>query len=350
MVPREKAARVVLLFFGVICGLLIGEVVVRYLKISPRIFDYKIFEPMVFVEDPKVCYKMSPFGSCEGGRLNAEGFKGRDYPVEKGDSTVRIIMLGDSITKGSGVSLGETFSDQLEAMLNQEARSAGSSLRFEVMNFGVGGYNIVSEIGVLKAYGLKYSPDIVIQNYFWNDNQEYSYNYWWFMENSGLSASEKNLIYRYYLDSRKFRIERLLLRSHLFRLAWMGINRIKPAPKKAVPSSGAAVDKEDIILEQLAELKRLAAARNFHALVCMHPVLDYDRNPPHPNYARTRNITKGLGLACIDLLGYYKNASKDPRVFLQRSDDPVHPNSFGHALAAKSILSELQKNRFVEFR
>jgi lysophospholipase L1-like esterase len=339
----------ILVFCSIIIGLLLSEGVVRYLRLAPTVFDYKIFEPMIFVENQKICYKMKPFGDCEGGRLNSEGFKDRDHALHKDANTVRIIMLGDSITKGTGINLGNTFSDQLEEMLNQKAKQVGSSLRYEVMNFGVGGYNIVSEIEILKVYSLKYKPDIVILNYFYNDNEEYSYNNWWFMQNSDLTASQKNLIYQYYLASNKFRIKRLLFRSHLFRLSWISINRLFQRQDKINKVKFGNTYKEDIVSDKLSELKQLGERYNFRTVVCMHPFLDYDINEPHLNYNLTEHIAERLDFMCIDLRLFYKYESNDPAVFLQNSEDKGHPNKLGHFLVAKSILSELERNHFVEF-
>jgi len=346
---RVVRSKLSVCIFSCFIGLLLCEGIVRYLKIAPAIFDYKIFEPMVFVENPRICYKMKPYGECEGGMLNSEGFKDKNRPLYKDNDTIRIIMLGDSITKGSGINLGATFSDLLEKNLNLKLKVAGSNLKYEVMNFGVGGYNIVSEVEVLKVYGLKYKPDIVILNYFWNDNEEYSYNYWWFMENSDLSASEKNLIYQYYLKSNKFRLRRLLFASHLFRLGWVYANQLSHGQDIVNKVRMGDTYKEDIVSGKLSELKELGQRNNFITIVCLHPVLDYDRREPHPNYSRTKNVSKRLGFMCIDLIDYYKSKSPDPKIFLEDAEDRIHPNEAGHLLIANSILYELEKSRLVKF-
>jgi len=292
---------------------------------------------MVFVDNPKMCYKMKPFGECEGGRLNSEGFKDREFDPHKGDDTIRIIMLGDSITKGTGVRLGETFSDRLEAMLNQKSRQAGSALRYDVMNFGVGGYNITSEIEVLKEFGLKYRPDIVVLNYFFNDNEEYSFNYYHFMGKPHISAAEKNLVYQYYLDSGRFRLNRLLLRSHLFTLCSIGVyEAFKIGEDAEYPGPG--IFKEGTIPKKISELKELGERYGFRPFILMHPVLDYDMNPPRKEYGSTASIANEAGMPIMDLRAYYQRESDDPRVFLLGTRDNIHPNARGHDLIARSIL------------
>jgi len=333
-------------------ALISGEIIIRCFNLAPAIFDYKIFEPMEFVTNHEVCYKMKPFGElgeCEGGRLNSEGFKDRNFESRKDNNTIRIIMLGDSITKGTGVNLGETFSDQLEDMLNQNSKQRNSKIKYDVMNFGVGGYNIVSELGTLKEYGLKYNPDIVVLNYFHNDNEEYSYNYYWFMDHAQMSSAEKNLIYQYYLASNKFRLKRLFFRSHLFVFCWATINKIFEQDRE-INHAKVGTYKKDIVSEKIMELKKLAEKHSFIPIICMHPVLDYDINQPHENYESTKSIAKRMDILCIDLNAVYQRESGDPKIFLQNSHDEIHPNAQGHTLIAQALFELLQKENITEVR
>jgi lysophospholipase L1-like esterase len=323
------------------------EGIVRYFKLAPAVFDYKTFEPMLFVDNPKICYKMRPFAACDGGRLNSEGYKDNEFVVPKDNHSVRIVMLGDSITKGTGIPFGKTFSDQLEALLNQRNRETDSGLEYEVMNFGVGGYNIVSEIETLRVYALKYKPDIVILNYFHNDNDLYSFNYWFFLEKITASSVEKNILYQYYLHSEKFRIQRVLLHSSLYTFCLARI--YKCLQRQKGPAAQYEQYDKDIIREKLGELKELSQKNNFKILICMHPTLDYDKLKPSLNYDSTARAAEDLGLGCISLRQRYQDRSQDPRIFLRNANDKDHPNFEGHKLIAEALLNELEKNGMVRF-
>ena len=97
---------------------------------------------------------------------NTFGFRGEEITLDKGQNTFRIIMLGDSITFGNGVAWNETFSYHLQTMFNDSYRS----LKFEVLNLGVSGYNTKQELAILRELGLKLDPDIVVLNVFLNDS------------------------------------------------------------------------------------------------------------------------------------------------------------------------------------
>jgi hypothetical protein len=89
-----------------------------------------------------------------GGRatLNARGYRGRELTLPKPGDRTRVVVLGDSIAFGYGVSDEQTFPHLLDA------RNDG----VEVANLGVEGYGPGQELLVLRRDGLPSQPDIVI--------------------------------------------------------------------------------------------------------------------------------------------------------------------------------------------
>lgn len=96
--------------------------------------------------------------------INSNGFRGKEYSIEKPNNTIRVLVLGDSVAFGWGVNENETFSVVLEKMLNSDAQK-----KYEVLNLAVPGYNTEQEVEMLKTKGLKYNPDIIIIAYHRND-------------------------------------------------------------------------------------------------------------------------------------------------------------------------------------
>ena len=68
--------------------------------------------------------------------INSDGFRDKEYPLEKSKNTFRIIILGDSVTSGFGVENNESYPEILEAKLN----ALNNGINYEVLNFGVWGY------------------------------------------------------------------------------------------------------------------------------------------------------------------------------------------------------------------
>ncbi len=96
---------------------------------------------------------------------NAHGMRDRERGVAKVPGTIRIAVLGDSYTFGFGVENDETYPAVLESLLNAEAIDH----RYEVLNFGVGGYSTQDEAVVLRAKVLAWKPDLVVVGYVRND-------------------------------------------------------------------------------------------------------------------------------------------------------------------------------------
>jgi len=89
-----------------------------------------------------------------------------DYTIEKPPGTYRIIMLGDSWGFGMHVSTKDNYSEKLEDLLNENVKSKKLTCteitKFEVLNLGVGGYDIEYMVERLRLRGMKYDPDLII--------------------------------------------------------------------------------------------------------------------------------------------------------------------------------------------
>lgn len=94
-------------------------------------------------------------------KMNSHGFRDRERDYEKGKDVFRIAVLGDSVIEALQLPLEKAFTSVLERNLNSE-----SDKRFEVINLGIAGFGTAQEYLMLKHYGLKYQPDLVILGFF----------------------------------------------------------------------------------------------------------------------------------------------------------------------------------------
>lgn len=113
---------------------------------------------------PGLKYELNPGASMDlrGAQItvNSLGFRGPEISVQKPPNTVRIVAMGASVAFGWTVSNEESYPGRLEARLNERAK--GTDRRYEVLNFGVGGYATRDEVAALEAKGLALDPDLVI--------------------------------------------------------------------------------------------------------------------------------------------------------------------------------------------
>jgi hypothetical protein len=86
--------------------------------------------------------------------VNDDGYRGPGHPRAPTPGITRVVMLGDSVTFGTGVGDEETFSHLLDARPE-----------LEVLNLGVDGYGTDQELIRLEREGLAWRPQVVILNF-----------------------------------------------------------------------------------------------------------------------------------------------------------------------------------------
>lgn len=105
-------------------------------------------------------------------RFNRDGFRDRDWSESKPADTFRIAVLGDSFTCGMGTHENDTFPRQLEAYLNRTRPTTAP--RYEVMNFGIPGWDTVQERRSYQQVARRYHPDLVLLVMVSNDDMSAS--------------------------------------------------------------------------------------------------------------------------------------------------------------------------------
>ncbi len=158
---RLPAAKLLLLLAGTLVGLLAGELVLRVFK--PQIFD--VHAPGMYTLDREVGYVPTPgfagcirrpeFDACF--TAGGAGLRGADPGPRRAD-TVRVLLLGDSLTWGFGVRDEETVAVRLEGLL----AARHPELDLQVLNGGVPGYGTADQLAFLRSRGADLAPDVVI--------------------------------------------------------------------------------------------------------------------------------------------------------------------------------------------
>ena len=106
-------------------------------------------------------------------RNNEYGFRERDFTSPKPPGVSRIMVLGDSLTWGTGLAVEERYTAVAEELLNR----APGGTRFEVLNFGLPGIPTVDERDILLAYEDLVEPDLIVVGFCLNDPQPETMNH-----------------------------------------------------------------------------------------------------------------------------------------------------------------------------
>lgn len=104
---------------------------------------------------------------------NRYGFREREFQVPKPAGVYRIMVLGDSLTWGVGLSLEERYTNLLEKKLAE----AFPDKRVEVLDFALEGASTIREREFLRQYKDAVSPDLIVVGFCLNDPQPKSQEY-----------------------------------------------------------------------------------------------------------------------------------------------------------------------------
>jgi lysophospholipase L1-like esterase len=254
-------------------------------------------------------------------RINSLGFRGAETTWKKPDNTVRVVVIGDSFTFGSGVRNEHTFPSAMQAYFSEDK----SRQNIEVLNLGAGRYNTVNEVSLLFNKGVRLDPDIVLICFFLNDT------------NAGGTAKafsawvpENQLpLWRRYsrlADIMATRFERQRASEALV--------------KKYIDSFRGDAPGWIQSRKALDSARKLSEERGFKLVLAIYPVLwslsdDYPFADIHETIS---NYASGLGLPVLDLQPVFKGYS-GPELWAHPNNQ--HPNAEAHRLAGRAISEYL---------
>jgi len=91
-------------------------------------------------------------------QTNSQGLHDHEYAREKPANTFRVAVIGSSYTMGGGVEIEDVYHSRIEAELNRRR----TPLRYEFINYAVGGYLPDQQLATLRHRALNHNPDLII--------------------------------------------------------------------------------------------------------------------------------------------------------------------------------------------
>lgn len=278
--------------------------------------------------------------------INSLGMRDREYPPTKPPGTFRILILGDSVTYGWGVSLEDIYTEKLEAMLNDV--SGGNPL-YEVLNLAVSGYNTEQEVALLKARGIALGPDLVVIGLVTNDIQLP----FWPLSNflSGrdpefLKVARKagELGEKYTVRKAQDVLPNWLSWSRTACMVWQRIENTRKGD--FLLSYYNDRERWESMRSALREAAKLLDARGTGLFVTVFPENLHIMTRPSRReiHAKIDSCLMELGIPFVDLFDTFANEPVE-RIVLDPHDP--HPSPYGHELAAKKIFSVLTEKNLI---
>ena len=174
-----------LVTFGIVLSVVTLELLVRLAGAKPQTYLRKFSRYHTILGWEKTPLTEGKFRKGDviiHEKINSRGLRDSEYTYEKPSNTFRILVLGDSFTEGYDVEINDLFTEILESKLNTSSFDS-SSIRYEVINAGTGGYSTDQEFLYFEIEGIKYKPDMVLlmvypaNDIFYNHKSKYgNYN------------------------------------------------------------------------------------------------------------------------------------------------------------------------------
>lgn len=310
-----------------------------------------------FQESPSLGFRLASsqagFTADKPYSTNSMGLRGPERSLSKPAGVRRVLILGDSIAFGYGVTYEDSVARRLEDLLNE----GESPERFEVIDSAVPSFNTTQEVTYFREQGLSFDPDIVVLAVCWNDvsdKTQVSVNADGYLVQPGTTPS---FFDRYGETASGYRVRNALKRSRLLYLAmdrgrdlWSRLTHRTPpqivamqtavltgAPNRAVAAGWSEID------SRLAELARLSAARHIRLVVALFPMPQtLGGHFPHAQYpSEILRMCRSRNLECVDLQPPFEaRFTGHTSLFIPYDGD--HPNERGHMIAAQSLFAALQ--------
>jgi len=266
-------------------------------------------------------------------RINAHGFRGPDFPLEKPPGRLRVLAVGDSFTYGDFVDDDETLPARVESEL---AARCGPTT---VVNAGIGGTTLVTHEHMIER-ALPLRPDVVLLTFSENDVVDLASPMWHSLAENRRAKSRFPLSVLYPV------LRHTALWNFALRVRATWATHARPvAFDDAEPTAEEAA-------QRAATMRRLrgdyaARLRSIRDLVRAHDVgLVYALYPSHHSVLAPEDaeqvewvaeLGRTLGIETVSLLEPLR-ASREPmdRLYLLPHDG--HPSPLGHAIAARAIV------------
>jgi lysophospholipase L1-like esterase len=292
--------------------------------------------------------------------INSYGLRGGEISRPKPPNTVRIVVVGDSITFGYGIPVESTYAKVLEKRLNI---NAPGKTQYEVLNGGTIGGSLSDYYHFLSEKTELLQPDMILVGLALNDILVYS-------ESGSISEAGAQWHGRRLPWTRKF--SRFLLRhsqlylfcyvrlkSAMYASGIIDVNKVRGLDFVTLtPPSAYQKEAWESSFRMLAKIAAFCRGRGYRFGVVVFPMqmqlsaeeLRLYRDRYHLRLGdgalsgepqqRLREFAAITGVTIVDLLPVYR-AYRPEELYLRNAmipSDPSHPSVKGNQVAADEIF------------
>jgi lysophospholipase L1-like esterase len=296
--------------------------------------------------------------------INKYGLRDREIRIPKPPQTVRVLVVGDSVTFGYGIPIEDTYAKVLERLLNA---TASPSKRYEVLNGGVLGGSLSDYYYFLSQKASLLQPDLVIVGISLNNIHVYSSSgeisedgaEW-----QGHDMPTIRLVNEFVLrHSQLYLFTYSRLKSFLYSIGALDINTLRGENfSTLLPPSDYQTAEWNSSYAMLSQIVRFCRGNGYGIMVVVFPMqmqmssaeFKFFKDKFHLRLGdgtlsgepqrRLKEFGAKSGVDVIDLLPVFRRYPAK-EMYLHNSmvpADPCHPSVKGNEVAAAEILYVLK--------
>ena len=274
--------------------------------------------------NPELIYEGNP-GNCGN---NSLGYPDQEYSSTKRPDVFRILVIGDSVAGGYGVSPEQSFPNLLR---NELGKQYGDNI--EVYNLSRSGYSTRQKLVLLEKQALGLAPDLIIWSYVLNDPAHPIFH----------NADGGTAAYYHKPKSHLFHF----FQQKYFSLRESVLRKLNDCEQEFHKMLHCAYDSE--LSNSFERIETLTSRVSVPVLFLIHPnIVSFENYPYSDIHSRLSELAQEAGFYRLDLLKSYRQEGIDA-VTLVKSD-PWHPNSRGQQLAADAIFRMLSEENLIPFK
>jgi hypothetical protein len=171
MIKKGASIKISIFILSSILSFILLEISYRYIIFGRDSLNYEkmnsvaplglsgLIEPS---RDREIVYQLKPnlhtYFKMARFKTNSKGLRDKEYSMAKPKNTIRVAVVGDSLTMPAGVKIEDAY----HSILEEEFNTSCHGKNYEFINFAVGGYYLSQYWAVIRDKVMKWDPDMIL--------------------------------------------------------------------------------------------------------------------------------------------------------------------------------------------
>lgn len=350
---RNAAANTLLVIASVVVALLL-------LEAGLRIGNYPRRDAKLVCLDPVIhnvfCPKVTTVSGAEKTPvvINKDGMADREYAYAKPAGTLRVALLGDSVTASIYTAEGRKFEQLWERALTEHLGRP-----VEVLNFGLDGTGTWEQVQIFRLRARKFSPDYTILAFYWGNDvwnnhasfsrkrpnplkDEYDTSRWI----TAVKVAHRNSIRWLWNHSAAFQLLDTAKSTLEAQFAYDRARRAAASPTAPIPEEHDPAllwnsEAWELTRNLIVKLKQECDDAGTKLIVFGIPMLDQITRPKPVPYRELRGFLDAHRIAHVDIFDKLEALTAEQKKALYIGDN-AHLSDEGHRFYATQSLPRIE--------